>query len=667
MTDVLAPSVIRSMARGFSVFDLIKTAETMKASGQDASVELLYASWIQQNPDNPLLYAVLFNYSVVLSDLGKLQPAKECLERAIAINADFMPPYINMGRLYERTGAIGMAVVQWSAVLSKLPQINGGGITYKTTALNQIARTLESTNEEESAEDMLRQSLEIDPRQREVAQHWLSLRQRQCKWPVVSPWDRVDQKTLMAGMSPLSAAAYTDDPMLHLAMAWNYNLLDVGTPPQAMDQWPLVEQKPARLKIGYLCSDFREHALGHLLAEVLALHDRSAVEVHAYYCGPQASETDPLHGGFKETADHWVDVSLMDDAAAAQRIAADGIHILVDLNGYTREGRTKVIASRPAPVIVNWLGYPGTMGSPYHHYIVADEWIIPADSEKYYSEQVVRVPCYQPTNRKRKISDKVYTRADAGLPEDKVVYCCFNGSHKITRFTFDRWLTILGMVPDSVLWLLGSTEINDKRLIDYAAQRGISADRIIVAAKLPNPEHLARYPLADLFLDTTPYGAHTTASDALWMGVPVLTYSGRSFASRVCGSLLQAAGLPELVATTEDEFLDKAVELGRDRAAVQALRDRLKANRDSCTLFNPQILIAELEQHYRRMWQAHVDGTLPQPDLRNLDVYLDVGSSVKHEELEIQTLDDYEGWWREQLQKRHRFRPIPPDNRFFQG
>jgi len=242
---------------------------------------------------------------------------------------------------------------------------------------------------------MLRQSLDIDPQQREVVQHLIALRQRQCKWPVVEPGERVSRNILMTGMSPLSAAAYTDDPLFQLAVAGNYNKMDVGTPDSVMDSWPLAAQESGPLRIGYLCSDLREHALGYLMTEVFGLHDRTKVEVFAYYCGPEAR--DPLHQQFNATADHWTSITGMDDANAARRIAEDKIQILVDLNGYTREARVKLIALRPAPVIANWLGFPGTMASPHHHYIIADDWIIPPSSEMYYSEKVLRLPCYRPS------------------------------------------------------------------------------------------------------------------------------------------------------------------------------------------------------------------------------------------------------------------------------
>jgi len=659
--DVLSPALIQAMVGNMTVPDLIRAAETFKNSGQAASVEAAYAAWIGANPADPLLYAVLFNYSVVLSDVGKLDAAQHCLEQAIGLQADFMPAYINLGRIYERQGKIGPAIVQWSAALAKMAAVNGTAVAHKTTALNQSARALEAVNQDETAEAMLRESLELDRQQREVVQHLVALRQRQCEWPVLASSERVDRSILLEGMSPLSAAAYTDDPLWQLALADHYNKRDVGTPAAAMDAWPLAGERSGPLRVGYLSSDLREHAVGYLMTEIFGLHDRSQIEVFVYYCGIEAQ--DGLHEHFKQTADHWVSISSLDDAAAASRIAQDGIQILMDLNGYTRDARLKLVALRPAPVIVNWLGYPGTMASPYHHYLIADDWIIPPEHEAYYSEKVVRLPCYQPSNRNRIVAPDRPTRSEAGLPEDGMVFCCFNGSHKIHRFTFDRWLKILAGVPGSVLWLLANTESTANRLRAYAQGQGIDPQRLVFAGKLANPAHLARYALADLFLDTTPYGAHTTASDALWSGVPVLTLSGRSFASRVSGSLARAAGLSELICATAEEYVERAVAFGNDRASIEPFREKLRSGRESCTLFDMPQLVRGLEELYRDMWRACEAGVLPRPDLANLDVYLEIGNQAEHEAVEAQRIADYHGWWIERLAKRHRLRPIPADRR----
>lgn len=652
-----------------SVMELIQAAEQLKQARQGRAAATLYESFIAQNPETPLLYALLFNQGVILTDEGDLEGARQVLERCLEVNPDFHSVYINLGRVYETMGNTAMAVTTWNNLANRLGTLSGSALKHKTMALNQSARVLEAAHQDETAEHALRLSLEVDPHQREAMQHFIALRQRQCAWPIITTFENMTRDNLLSGISPLSIDAYTDDPMFQLAVSYHYNLRDVGPPASEMigRHWAANNWKEGQpLRIGYLSSDLREHAIGHLMYDVFGLHDRSKVEVFAYYCGIPAAK-DPFQLHYREDADHFIDITGMDDATAARRMADDGIQILVDVNGYTRDGRVKLLALRPAPVIVNWLGFPGSMGSPYHNYIIADDWIIPPGDEIYYTEAVTRLPCYQPNNRNRVVAENRPTRAEAGLPEDAFVFCCFNGTHKITKFTFDRWLEILARVPDSVLWLLSGAETSHGRLKAYAEAKGISPDRIIFAQKLANPHHLARYPLADLFLDTTPYGAHTTCSDALWMGVPVLTLSGRTFASRVCGSLVRSAGLPELVCTRAEDFIDQAVALGRSRTLVEGYRVRLADNRARSILFDMPLLVGQLETLYKDMWQAHQDNALPQPDLSNLETYLDLGLKFDHEGTEIQTIADYPAFWRERLQKRHAYRPIPWDNRLWRA
>ncbi|WP_158747243.1 glycosyl transferase [Acidisphaera sp. L21] len=661
MGDTLEAALEQAATRQLSVQDLFQVAQTLKQEGRPRAVQALYTTWIQHNEDHPLSYAVMFNHAVTLSDSGDLNGARGYLERAVTLNPDFMPGHINLGRVHEGLGAPDKAVQQWSDALGRLGAVTGSAVAHKTIALTQAARVLEASHQDEPAEDLLRQLLEIDPAHREATQHFVALRQRQCKWPVLPALERADRSSLAAGMSPLSVAAFTDDPLFQLAVNWNYNKHDVGDPRSAVITDHAAAMRPGKLRIGYLSSDLREHAVGYLMAEVFEQHDRDRVEVFAYYCGPKS--TDRLHERFRASADHWCDLAGMDDAATARRMAADGIQILVDVNGYTREARNKLLVLRPAPIIVNWLGFPGSMASPYHHYIIADDWIIPPEYEAYFTERVLRVDCYQPNDRTRVVADRAVTRAEAGLPENAAVYCCFNGLHKVTPFVFDRWMAILAQVPGSVLWLLSSDEATHDRLRARATQNGVDPARLVFAIKRVHAEHLARYVLADLFLDTAPYGAHTTASDALWMGIPVLTMSGRSFAARVCGSLVRAAGTPELVCETPAEFIAQAVALGSDRTQLAAYRTRLLAGRDTNVLFDTPNTVRGLERAYEQMWAEFTDGSLPQPDLANLDVLLELGSLTDHDTIDFATVDDYAGWWRRLLDQRDQFRPVPRDTR----
>lgn len=667
--ELFADALRKAIDQSLSVMELLSVADRLAKTEERQFIVTLYKTWIERNPGSPLLYAIYFNYGVVLSGQNDFAGAKDALKEAIRLNPDFYPPYINLGIVYERMGAGGEAVLTWYELINRLPTLNGDAIAHKLAALKQAARVLESGGVDANAEEALRLSLEIDKEQRDVAQHWISLRQRQCKWPLIAPWAGFTRSQLLKGISPLSLAAYTDDPMLQLANAARYAKYDVGRPAVSFARSHparLAGRSPGdRLRIGYLSSDFREHAVGHLTAEVLGLHDRAKVEVFAYYCFQAASGNDVAHQRFKATTDHWVDIHGMTDEQAAERIFADRIDILVDLNGYTNGARTKVLAMRPAPIIVNWLGYPGTTGSPFHNYIIADNFIIPPSHEIFYSENVMRLPCYQPNNRGRVVSKQVMSRHEAGLPENAMVYCTFNGQQKITPFTWRRWMSILHQVPGSVLWMLSSIEDTNNRLVEHAAHYGIGRERLIFSNRMNNADHLARYPLADLFLDGSPYGAHTTASDAMWMGVPILALAGRSFASRVCGSLALAAGVSELICTTSEEYVSLAVELASSRERLAGYRRRLRENRDTCVLFDTPLLVASLEGLYRQMWGELLSGRLPRPDLTNLDIYHEIGSDLDSDDVEMLTVGNYEELYRRELAVRDEYCMMRHDGRFW--
>jgi predicted O-linked N-acetylglucosamine transferase (SPINDLY family) len=664
-TDFLA-AIQKITAGPLSLRELIETATTLNDSGRTDLSRQLYRLWIRLHPTDPQAHVAQFNCAVLESDAGELAGATELLKAAIAASPDFFPAYINLGGVLERAGGPHQGIEVWKAMLGRVEAVNGAAVEMKTTALKQIGRVFSDHHQPAMSELALRESLELIPEQRDVIEQYVALRMGQCEWPVMATTERVTRKTLMMGISPLSASAYADDPILQLGTAVRF--VEQAVPdPQAspFDRRDApVDVTGRRMRIGYVSSDLRDHAIGYLMAELFEVHDKSQVEVFAYYCG--RPDDGALNARIKAAVEHWVDFREMSDAAAAERIAADGVDILVDVNGHTRDGRSNLFALRPAPILVNWLGYPGTVGTPYHHYVIADDYIIPEGFEHYYTEKVLRLPCYQPNDRKRLVAPTRPTRADVGLPEDAFVFCSFNGVQKLTRHVYERWLEIMRAVPGSVLWLLDPGAETAQRLADYAEQRGVERGRIVLAPKMANPMHLARYPLADLFLDSFPYGAHTTASDALWMGVPILTLSGRSFASRVCGSLVRAAGLPELICDTPQAFVQRAIELASTPAAVAALKTKLEMNRDSCVLFDMEKLAASLEALYAGMCADYLQGALPQPDLANLGAYLRAAAEYDHDAQEMLALaPDYDAFYRGKLAIRDRARPLQPDTRLW--
>lgn len=627
--------------------------------------QTLYREWINFNADNPLFHAVCFNAAILFSENGDLIAARDTLRKAIDTVPTFLQAYINLGTAHERLGEVGPALDAWFHVANHLGVVNGDNINLRTMALKQSCRVLEGLNILGKAEETLRASLDVDPSQREIIHHWISMRQRQNKWPVIDPFGAVTRSRMLGAIAPLSLLNYTDDPIFQLATVFFHHKLDVGRPAKFRTQSFFRNRaKPKdKLRIGYVSSDMRNHAVGFLTSEIFELHDRNKVEVYIYYTG--INVPDPIYERIKKSADKWTGVTGQSTDAIADQILADEVDIVIDLNGYTKDGPFQTFATRPAPVIVNWLGYPGTLGTPVHHYIIADDYIIPPGSEKFYSEKPMRLPCYQPNDRKRTIASTIPTRADVGLPEDATVYCSFNGTQKITSFTFARWMQILHAVPGSVLWLLKCGENSDAHLMELAKQHGIDPSRLIFADRKGNADHVARYELADLFLDTAPYGAHTTASDALWVGLPVLTVPGRGFASRVCASLVQAAGVPEFICETPEEYVRKAIEFGLDRTQLQPYRDRLRSTRYTSVLFDTPNLVRSLEDLYFQMWDDFVQDKLPQPDLTNMELYRDIGAELDHDAREFAFLPDYEEIYLNKMRELDGYYPIPADSRLW--
>lgn len=602
---------------------LFRDADILEATEGAAAAAELYKRWVALNPDDPHIAPALFNMAVVAQRGGDPYAAINALRAALKIDPDFHPPYINLGRALEDLGQTGDAVTQWLALVNRLPAVNGPTLRHKLIALHQLGRVLEANHADAPAEDALRQAIDLSPENPQAVQHWIALRQRQCKWPVVQGWDGIEATRLLANISPLSTAVLFDDPLFQLARNASYARQSIPRPQHVHDHTGRRGERPARLKIGYVSSDLREHAVGFGLAEAMELHDRSRFDIHAYYCG--IPREDGTRARIRNAVKHWTDITGLSDDAAAARIAADGIDILVDVNGYTRDARTAVFARRPAPIAANWFGFPGSMATPYHHYVIADANVAPEGSEIYFTERVLRLPCYQPNDRKRPIAAEPPQRSAEGLPETGFVFCCLNGTQKITPQVFGAWMKILAAVEGSVLWLLDSAADANARLRAMAAATGIAPERLCFAPKRPNPQHLARYALADLFLDTFPYGAHTTASDSMWMGTPVLTLEGRGFAARVCAGLVKSAGMPDLVCTSLEDYISRAIAIAEAPGAAAELRRRLRANREHAVLFDTPQLVKSLEALYDRMWEEFRMGDLPVPNLTNLPVYEEIG------------------------------------------
>jgi predicted O-linked N-acetylglucosamine transferase (SPINDLY family) len=531
----------------------------------------------------------------------------------------FSPARQNLSIALEQLGETALAVAELQTVVEQLADVNMGAIDTKVSALRAQAR-IHRYNNPAAAIAALGQAVEIAPYDDEMAQYWIHGRQEACVWPVLQAIGKLQPSQLMRTMFPLATAAFSGDAALQLATAWRYTQRAVNATPlcQTLGDWPApTSQRPEKIRIGYLSSDFCNHAIGYLISDMFALHDRTRFEISVFNLSPPKG--DAMQEKIRVQVDHWVELDNVSDSAAAGLMLERDIDILLDMNGHTNYQRPRLLAMKPAPVIVNWLGYPGTMGSHCHHYILADAVIIPPALEALYSETVLRLPCYQPNGPLIDIPPAMKTRAELGLPEQGVVYCCFNGAIKITPTVFARWMTTLREVPGSVLWLRGAEAQTQNRLQAAAASHGVAAERLVFLPFCSNTEYLSYHRHADVFLDTFPYGAHTTASDALRMGVPIVTLLGQSFASRVCASLSHAAGLDDLVCDTPAHYLERAIRMGQDAAWRGEVQHRLRAALPGCTLFDPAKLTRHLEALFETMWQAYAQGQLPQPRMPDLE------------------------------------------------
>lgn len=621
----------RTIDNSLSALDLMTMAPAVENYDKAKLLEL-YKTWIENNKDDALLYVIYFNYGISLASSGLTAEACNAYIMAINLNKMLFPAYINLASAYEKIERTDFAIQIHEELLRLLSLLTMDNIKYKALALVQLSRIQIAQNKTEAAEKCLLESLSLNSKQPDILMHVVDLRLKQCKWPVFDIQSTTNRADFVKNMAPLTVAAYSNDPLLQLSISHAYSKKTIK---EVTEQVRLKTaatdslQEDKRLRIGYLSSDLYGHAIGSLMSDIFGLHDRAEVEVVAYYFGPDRE--DFFQTRIKRDVDHWINIAHLSDAEAAQRIADDGVDILVDVNGHSMNARTTILAYKPAPIMVNWLGFPGTMGSAHHHYIIADEYIVPDGYDLFYSEKVMRLPCYQPNDRQRIVSELPQTRTDNQLSEDGFVFCCFNGCQKITEQIFALWMEILRNVPDSQLWLLSDKEEVNNRLRACAGAAGVAPERLVFAERKANHEHLKRYQLADLFLDTFPYGAHTTASDALWMGVPVVTISGHGFASRVCGSLVSSAGLAELACASPDEYVAKAIEIGLSKDRCSQLKETLAQQKNTCVLFDMSLLVNRLDELFRQMWHDYLEGNLHQPDLANLDEYLEVGMALDQE------------------------------------
>jgi len=543
-------------------------------------------------------FEALNNRSSALRALKRTEEALVNYQHALALKPDSAEVLGNIGITLGEMGRREESLTILDRAIRLKPD-NLEALSYRANALAGEARY------EEAVEDIER-ILTVDAEYKHALGDLMHYRMHMCDWRRAdTDWaavrNRIGRMPVAKPFVLLGSDASLSEQMEN-AKIYARSKFPAGRP-----VWRGEIYGHDRIRIGYMSGEFGEYATSLLIAELLERHDREAFEIVVIAAG--GDDGSARRRRIEATADRFIEIGGLTDAAAAVEIRAAEVDIVVDLNGYFGRMRPGVLALRPAPVQVNYLGFPGTVGAEYVDYILADPIVIPDEHRAFYSEKVVHLPdCYQANDSQKAIASGMPSRAEAGLPERGFVFCCFNNNYKIARSMFDIWMRLLRGVDGSVLWLIEGNSAAVVNLRREAEVREVAPERIVFAPRIKIEYHLARHRLADLFLDTLPHNAHTTASDSLWAGVPVLTCLGETFAGRVGASLLMAIGLPELITRSQEEYEAMALKLAHDREALQSLRDILGRNRRTYPLFDAARLCRNVERAYRTMWERAQHG-----------------------------------------------------------
>jgi predicted O-linked N-acetylglucosamine transferase (SPINDLY family) len=575
---------------------LFSVATELIGRGQAPLAAVLYQTWLKRNR-TPHDHLAWFNYGVALFSENDLDGAVEAYSQALHLAPSFLQPRFNLGLTYERLGQSDAAVAQWLYIESHANPEDAEQRPLLLLALNNLGRHLEDRSRYAEATAFLTKSLRLQPLQPEVIHHWVFLRAKQCQWPVYEPMPGLDEATMREYTSALAMISLSEDPAQQLAAARQYVKQKVR-----LDVPRLAPAKPyghRKLRIGYCSGDFCLHPVAMLTVELFELHDRERFEIYGFDWSRE--DGSPLRQRVINAMDHFERIHTLSDEQAARLIRQHEIDVLVDLQGQTLGARANMLAYRPAPIQLTWLGLPATTGLPFIDHVIADRFLIPESAQPFYSEKPLYLPdVYQVCDRQRKHSAPP-TRASMGLPEEGFVFCAFNNNYKTTPEMFGTWMNILKRVPGSVLWTLADNPWAQANLQREAQVRGVDPSRLVFAPRAQPEDYLARYLLADLFLDSYPFNGGTTVNDALWMTLPVVTRTGQTFASRMAGALLTAAGLPQLITHDQAAYEEKAAALGLAPQECRRLRQHLMHERDHGVLFDTPRFTRNLEAALQRL------------------------------------------------------------------
>ncbi len=565
--------------------------------------EAALASYEQAIALDPTVAEAYNDRANTLQSLNRYEDAVASYDIALGLKPQYAEAYAGRGLALQKLRRHAAALASYNKAIALNPR--------HAEAYNNLGNLLVELKNYDEAITAYATVMAIKPDYEFAFGTWLHTRMKICDWfdldaSIAQLARKVDAGEKVSPPFPLLSMPTSPEQQRKGAAIWSTSMFPPDAPP------PPIARRPPRspVRVGYFSADFFNHATSWLIAGLFEKHDRSKVESFAISFGPARS--DEMVKRLTAGVDRFLDVGNRSDLEVASLSRSLEIDIAIDLKGFTTDSRTGIFAARAAPIQVNYLGYPGTMASEHFDYLIADEIVVPRVDRKYYPEKIVYMPdSYQVNDSQRVISDRVFDRAECGLPANGVVYCCFNNNYKIMPETFESWTNILRQVDSSVLWLFADNPRAASNLRHEAEARGISAERLVFAERMPLADHLARHRVADLFLDTAPYNAHTTASDALWAGLPVLTRAGQTFAGRVAASLLSAVRLPELITFSVPAYEAMAIDLGRRPERLARLKQELARRRLTAPLFDTVRFARNMEAAYAAMYDRHQAGLPP--------------------------------------------------------
>ena len=608
--------------------ELLNKAITFHQTGNFDKAELYYKKILENFPNNTM---VLTNLATLALQLGQIEYGIEIIEKSLKIDSNQPSGFNNHGVMLQKLNRNEEALVSFNIAIDQKHDYAEAhankanslsvlrffeeaqesydlSIKFKPDYLKAFlnkGRSLKENGQFEKALLSFQKAHSINPNIEFLSGELLETNMHLCIWDdledsLINIRQKIKARTKV--INPFPFLGLLDDPSLQRKCAEAHS--SANYPKSNVLPNILTYKNHAKIRIGYFSSDFYNHATMHLMAELFECHNREKFEIMAFSFGPE--KDDLWRDRAKSSFDEFLDVSLISDQKVASLAREKEIDIAIDLKGYTHNSRPKIFAEGCAPIQVSYLGYPGTMGAEYIDYLIADQILIPQKNQKYYSENIVYMPnSYQVNMSKRPVSKKTFSKDELGLPETGFVFCCFNNVYKVLPETFSSWMRILKEVDNSVLWLFETNTESIVRLKNEAKRNGVNESRLIFAKHLPIEEHLSRINQADLFLDTYPYNAHTTCSDSLRMGLPVLTLIGKSFASRVAASLLSSMNLAELIVTSQKEYESLAIELARDFKRFKAIRTKLNTAIDASSLFDSELFTRQLEEAFIAMKKAN--------------------------------------------------------------